>query len=509
MKMILTPRIILPTLALLVLLKGRSLRVVCYIHPLAPVTSTTSRARRNAFFRLHSSPNIFTGRTSTSMNDDDDGDEKNKYNSDKRNIRRNKIEFVNFWGTKINSDDEAEMLDPRIVPFVSTLDVRDGPLPRGAHILEGKAEFDAKPTCRITIDVVADNIDASDDVDALVRKLQDCIDAGFDTFRLHDQTPRSLAIIRKMNQNTPSNIQRHWTVDLKITHSENPLSLKSDLRQSVLDLVEQTGGDALDSLKIDCDNLYANNALMPDEMVLEIFEHLVDLQREGWIRSMGVGNIKSEKLRRDLTTYFGDRIDFEEREGNLLLPIPGLHKPKNNLRMSNALAGGLLTDLYNINDRRRGKNNLRPSTDPELQLTNDNMKLLKEWSNRRHEQQTSTWKEYQDDVVSQLDWIALKHDVSISAIALRWALECGDSAATGGLGEEPIVSSVLAEIDFDDPKGDFAQKLIELRQVFRFQLDEEDKEILDDITASLHDHKHQDNGDGFPDIDFNNPALWL
>ena len=342
------------------------------------------------------------------MNDDDDDDDDdiNQYNKSNRNHRQNKIEFVNFWGTKISPDDDEDTIDPRNVPCVPTLDIRNGPLPRGAHILEGKAEFDAKPTCRISIDVVADNIDTSDDLDALVRKLQDCIDAGFDTFRLHDQTPRSLAIIRKMNQNTPSHIQRHWTVDLKIAHSENPLSVKSDLRQSVLDLVEQTGSDALDSLKIDGDSLYAGNSLMPDEMILEIFEHLVDLKREGWIRSMGFGDIQSEKLRRDITAYFGDHIDFEEREGNLLLPPSGLYKPENNLRMSNALASGLLTDLYNINDRRRGKNNLRPSTGPEPLLTNDNMKLLKEWSNRRNEQQTSTWKEYEDDVVSQLDWIA-------------------------------------------------------------------------------------------------------
>lgn len=446
--------------------------------------------------------------------DDDDDDEINQYNSGKRNHRQNKIEFVNFWGTKISPDDNVDMIDPKKIPCVSTLDIRNGPLPRGAHILEGKAEFDAKPMCRISINVLADNIDTSDDLDAIVRKLQDCIDAGFDSFRLHEQTPRSLAIIRKMNQNTPSHIQRHWTVDLKIAHSENPLSVKSDLRQSVLDLVEQTGSDALDSLKIDGDSLYAGNSLMPDEMILEIFEHLVDLKREGWIRSMGVGDIESEKLRRDIITYFGDHIDFEEREGNLLLPPSGLYKPENNLRMSNALASGLLTDLYNINDRRRAKTNFRPPTGPEPLLPKNSIKLLKEWSKQRKEQLTSnsasvsTWKEYQDDVVSQLSWISLKYDVSVSAVALRWALECGGSAVMSGPGDEPIVSSVLAEIDFDDPREDFAQKLIELRQVFRFELEEEDKDSLEEISASLH-NKQQGDGDGFPDIDFNNPTLWL
>ena len=484
---------------LLLLLEERDHCVVCYIHSLSPTRSTT---RQQTSFRLHSSPpNILLGRRSTGR---DDGDDDNKTNKLKRNNnRQEKIEFVNFWGAKISSDGNAGMVDPRRVPCVSTLDVHDGPLPQGAYLVEGKSEFDAKPTCRISMDVKADNIDTADDSDALVRKLQACIDAGLDTFRLHDQTVRSLAIIRKMNENTPSHIHKHWSVDLKI--QSNTLSIKSDLRQSVLDLVEQTGTDALDSLKVDCDNFYAIKSLVPDAMALEIFDHLVELQREGWIRSIGVQSTESEKLRQGITTYFGDYIDFEEREGHLLLP-PDLFSPQNNLRMSNVLAGGLLTDLYNSNDRRHGKIGHRPALPL---LTKENINLLNVWSKRRKKQHktkssssASIWKQYQDDVVRQLGWIALKYDVSISAITLRWALECG------GNGEGSVVSSALTGIDFDDPKGEFAQKLIELRQVFRFQLDEEDKHILSDISA-FHQNENQNDEEGFPDIDFNNPTLWL
>ena len=54
---------------------------------------------------------------------------------------------------------------------------------------------------------------------------------------------------------------------------------------------------------------------------------VVELQREGWIRSIGVQSTESEKLRQGITTYFGDYIDFEEREGHLLLP-PDLFSPQ-------------------------------------------------------------------------------------------------------------------------------------------------------------------------------------
>ncbi len=497
------PRIISPSVALLlVLIVGQNHFVVCYIRSLFP---TTSRTRRDVFFPLHSSPNIFRGRTFTGRDDDDD-----KTNKEKKRKNKNKIEFVNFWGTKISSigENDTEMTDPRHVPCVPTLDVRDGPLPRGAYVLEGNQEFDSKSTCRITIDVKTGKIESADDANAIIRRLQSCIDAGLDTFRLHDQTAMSLAIIRRMNENTPSYINKHWSVGLKmhsISTDANTLSTKSDLRQTVLGLVEQTGGDALDSLTVDCGRFPSKKPLLSDEVVLETFEHLVDLQREGWIRSIGVRGFESEKLRRDVMNYFGDHIDFEEQEGNLLLPPPDLYKPQKNLHMSNALAGGLLTDLYN-NDRRRRK--IDAPSGPQSLLTRDNMQLLKEWAKRRETQQTTTLssgpilKQYQNDVVGQLSWIAMKHDVSISAVALRWTLECST-------GEGPVVSSALAEIDFDDPRGDFPQKLIELRQVFRFQLDEEDREILSEISPLQIEEKQDFGEEGFPDIDFNNPRLWL
>lgn len=502
-----------PLALLLLILKEQQYCVICYVRPLS------YRTKRYTSYTLQSSPNIFSGLISTSRTDDNDDDLDAKgydrRNSQKEKNRQKKIKFVDFWGSKVDPNDENEMADPRYVPFVPTLDIRDGPLPPGAYIMEGKPEFDAKTTCRISIDVKTGK--AMDDPDALVRRLQFCVDAGFDTFQLHDQTSRSLDIIRRMNEDTPPSINKHWSIGLKIQSilpDPNVLSTKLDLRQTVLDLIEQTGSDALDSLKVDCGILHTTKSIVSSDIALEIFEHLFDLQREGWIRSIGVRNMESQKFRRDVMAYFGDCTDFEEREGSLLLPpfSSGRCDSKNNIRMANALAGGLLTDIYS-NDYRRGKTNNYSLSRPQPLLTNNSINLLKEWAKRHERQQkpTSTsepvWKQYQEHVVGQLNWIAMKHDVSLSAVALRWALECGSTAAIDDTnGEGPIVSSVLADIAFDDePTGDVAQKLVELRQVFRFQLDEEDRHILFDLSASQLDENEEED----QDIDFDNPILWL
>jgi aryl-alcohol dehydrogenase-like predicted oxidoreductase len=475
-------------------------------------------------FQLHSSPNTISGLTLTSRSDgnDDNRDTNGNERADRHKERqsRKKIQFVNFWGTKLASNDEsvaADMPDPRHVPFVPTLDAHDGPLPVGAHIMEGKSEFDSKSTCRISIDVKTSNVEKLDDVDAVVRRLQACVDAGFDTFQLHDQTSNSLGIIRRMNENTPSSINKHWSVGLQI-HSVSPdsnhLSTKSDLRQTVLDLIEQTGSDALDSLKVACGNLHRSKSMPSDDSALEMFEHLIDLQREGWIRSIGVRGMESPKFQRDITTYFGDYIDFEEREGSLLLPPPSIDlcSSKNYMRIADVLGGGLLTDIYS-NDRTRRKVTDHSSLRPQPMLTKDNILLLKEWALRRERQNgpSSTslpiWKQYQEDVLDQLNWIAMKHGVTISAVSMRWALQCGSTAVDTNL-KAPIVSSALADIVVDDPNDDMVQKLAELRQVFRFQLDEEDRQILFDLSSSGIDESQSNEQDNL-DIDFNNPALWL
>jgi len=486
------------------------------------VRSLVYKKKENDYSKLNSFLKYPVTLFSTRRNEDDTFDSNGKrgegmYTQKKSDER--KVEFVNFWGTKLTSEDKnlAETAEPTQIPFVPTLDVHDGPLPPGAYVKEGKSEFDAKSTCRISIDVKTEKIDAVSTSDLVVRQLQACIDAGFDTFQLHDQTPSSLGIIKCMNENTPSYINKHWSIRLKIPPILPDVinfSTKTRLRQSVFDLIEQTGSDALDSLKIDCGNLQATNSVESEDTVIKTFEHLFELQREGWIRSIGIQDMNSQKLRNNIMSYFEDAIDFEEVEGNLLLPpfSRGLHKSKNNIRIANALADGLLTNLYYDNGR-GGKSSKGFSSTPLPLLTKDHIQLLNEWTTRSELCQQSSsasipvWKQYQENVMWQLHSIALKHDVSITAVALRWTLVDGNAALdTNGKG--PIISTALADVAFNDSKDDMDDKTKEFRQVFRFQFDKEDWEILSNLSASQNDESKSNEKES-QDIDFNNPALWL
>merc|ERR1712166_1118830 len=109
-----------------------------------------------------------------------------------------------------------------------------------------------------------------------------CVDAGLDTFQLHDQETTSLDIIRRMNENTPSYVKTHWSVSMKAPSKftdSTYLSPKLEIRQNILNLVEQTGSDGLDSLQVDCSSLKLSKHY---GSTLDMFDYLTDLQREGW-----------------------------------------------------------------------------------------------------------------------------------------------------------------------------------------------------------------------------------
>ena len=515
---------------------------------------------------LYSSPNTYSGLTSTGWGDDDDDDESNKM----KNKNKHRIEFSNFWGSKYAIGDDEEDEKQGTVPFVPSLDPHDGPLPPGAYVSEGKPEFDAKPTCRIAVGVRLGTTGASasqnkNDPDEAVRRLQACVDAGLNTFQPLDQTREALDLVRRMKENTPSYVQTHWSFAIKaaqttsaslgdessdknINNHFDTRNSRSDLRHSVLDLIERTGSDALDSLVVDVGTESGRvpssptSSLSSHGATLEVFEHLADLQREGWIRSIGIGGTDAPPgLLRDIATYFGDHIDFEQREGSLLVPpsfsfrgglsVPGDNSHKNKVRMGNALAGGLLTDLYDSDARRQTNYGPRPPL-----LTNENMRVLNEWASRREKwreespettgppstQNMPVWNQYQEHALGPMARIASKHDVSIAAVALRWALECaGTNGLSGGKG---IVSSALADLFVGGPADGgppFRRKTTELRGVFRFELEEEDREVLSGILATGGDEQAgssgdgdgfgfgDDGGDGYPAIDFDNPKFWL
>jgi aryl-alcohol dehydrogenase-like predicted oxidoreductase len=572
-------------------------------------------------------------------------------NNNNRDDAVKKIEFVNFWGSKVTLDESPDAFQrkyPRTVPCVPSLDPLDGPLPNGAFVEEGNAEYDAKASCRISVAVnwgpnnnhnhnnnnnnsnsrkTAQTTTTICDPNDIVRRLQSCVESGLTTFQLYDQDSQGLDIVARMKQQTPSYVESHWSINLVVPTICNSIQ---DTRASVVRLLEQTKGDAIDSLHLEY------NPQSP--YTLDILDHLAELQREGYIRSIGVRHMPSSVMKDAIIdANFGRIIDFQQQSGNLLLPpqkefcYPGI-----NLWMSNPLASGLLTDLYMSTMQSSLLSSSRSSgisrqDRPVPLLSTQAGRLLREWAtlkerptvgtkNRESQFSTSSspvssfssssssssgssvssaWSLYQTQVVQQLQWIALKHQVSISAVALRWALECGtsgiqqrrsvnnynnnnkrnktrsndysnnnsngrtyyptssssvasttnrdydpstSSSSGGGSGIPPmVVSSTVVDCAFDT---ELFEPQLYLRQVFRFELDEEDKELLKGCSTILgrnlsssssantagtqrkgwNDGRrmYQDEGqsdeveesegmdeEDYPDIDFSNRALWL
>ncbi|KAG7343766.1 aldo/keto reductase family protein [Nitzschia inconspicua] len=484
-----------------------------------------------------------------------------------------KIEFVNFWGTKVSSEDgdgksDGPKVDPRMIPCDETLDLYDGPLPPGAYLVDGKSTFDPKRTCRVSLSLNLFNNKERTDPIELIKRLQSCVDAGFQTFELQQQTRQGLEWIGAMRQQTPSYVETHWSlryqVPTNLVSSTN--KQQREIRQSVLSLLQQSKmGDTIDSLQL------VYNPQSP--YTLDTLDCLVELQREGLVRSIGLqGNQQHQMplprflLQQIQAADMIRSIDFIKQAGNLLLPPPSStvsvfdsmvddtrYDCFPHLWMEDALAGTLLTAL----------------DDPQKLYPLDE-KLLREWANRHDRFDNPNvvsspaafrdlWGRYQGQVVEKLRWIALKYRVKPTAVALRWILEEGASTiddTSKHVGRcSPIVSSAMMNCDLTSYAfNENGRVPVEWRKVFRFQLDEEDRTMLENIPApsmkaiekregsrsssgppnsrsidgnpedALNDWDRElleyeremkesaetpFNDDDYPEIDFNNKALWL
>jgi hypothetical protein len=456
--------------------------------------------------------------------------------------------FVNSRGTtqvisnagdfSSESHDETSscLPDPRIIPYDETLDLHDGPLPPGAYITDGKPNFQAKPTCRISHNVQLSTTSDNNkswkgvvDMNEMVRRLQSCADAGFQTFQLHRQDRYSFELIRQWRKNTPRFfVQSHWSLRMAVPTTFDATAVHQQqlqTRQSIMRLIQQSHAedDALDTLQL------VYNPHSP--YLLDTLDHLQELQRQGYIRSIGIdvdgGRMKSRHHHRMLSEVhaagFDPLIDFYKQAGNLLLP-PTKHDQNNDRSyhcwMNDALAGSLLTDVRNDKYGTRPKNVRQYKEE----------RILREWASRRrtvndqghqnHDSTTTTpppfstrelQQLYHDDVMDILQWIALKHRVSVTAVALRWALESGshDDASWGsskqvdttihpsrqqGLPLSPVISTAMVDfvLDYSEEEDEWNSSssssssspssspshLLSWRKAFRFQLDGEDKELL-------------------------------
>lgn len=202
---------------------------------------------------------------------------------------------------------------------------------------------------------------------------------------------------------------------------------------------------------------------------LDVLDCLIDLQRDGLIRSIGGKNIPPKLLREAAACGF--TIDSNHITLNLLDPTQYTHEMRLachdlgiKLLLSSPLGGGLLTNRY-----------FQTRAEPppwEMTPTERNylVKVVSPWA-RKHSHD-GRWRVYQHVMMDTLGDVALKHGVSVASVALRWAMQLDHVASV-------VVACRLGKLSdgspFDRPR--------QLRQVFQFELDEEDMERLWDASG--------------------------
>jgi hypothetical protein len=260
---------------------------------------------------------------------------------------------------------------------------------------------------------------------------------------------------------------------------------------------------------------------------------MIDLQREGWIRALGVENFPSHLIRSAISKC-NFSIQTCQQEGNILQP-PTIRRLIPNRWISNSLSGGLLTNHYSDwrdppRRHRQWESTIRNWGRRQAIISDE---IAKTEDKKKKTTDLALWKAYQEQVLDVLDEMAFRYGVSIKCIALRWALESDRTSSV-------VVPAYYWLGEYLKPEWN--KHIRELRQAFTFRLEQEDKEIL----ASLSKDKRQDEDGGFeldlleleellirqglaeheiemlldqhqqdpaaanyPKIDFDNPTLWL
>eukprot|EP00980_Cylindrotheca_fusiformis_P001158 scaffold320_cov122-Cylindrotheca_fusiformis.AAC.3 len=435
-----------------------------------------------------------------------------------------------YWGTMdiANSDDGDNNL-----PCVETLDPLHGTLPHGCYTYDAPMQYDPKPTCRISL-----SFPSSSDMDpeVFIPMCQNYIESGFQTFQ--NASPE---LIQKFYSQTPSKLigSIHWAFSYQIptTIVDKTMIKEQVLSRMLVGPATSSYSDAIDTL------ILKYNPQSPYH--LDVLDICTELQREGWIRSIGIENFPTE-LQNAALDECNFSVQVIQQDGNLLLPPDNKKKSSSSTQAAikqwttNALVGSMLA--YDFSDRREP-----PTMNPQWKTT------IRDWGKRQGIVQGSSsrdddrrlWQAFQKDVLEVLQDMANRYGVSVRSIAIRWALEAEGTSSV----VLPAAWSSTANKNWEEFSSmEWKRHIREMRQSFSFRLGKEDQQIVanlargDQRKVALEEALRQQQQveflqkfeemlirQGLPEqeienmlkmqekqstlddskIDFNNPALWL
>lgn len=239
---------------------------------------------------------------------------------------------------------------------------------------------------------------------------------------------------------------------------------------------------------------------------LDMMDYLLDLQRDGLVKSIAGKDFSTATIR--AIEGCGYHLDSHRSSFNMLTTDTSLVEHQllasdvgtPNI-FSNPLAGGLLTDRF--------AGQVFPLLSPEVGPGRHKLFIntLQKWARIQAQKQGEgdetipyilAWNQYQNKFLPVLQHIALKYRVSIASVALRWTLQLEQSGGT-------IVGfDVMKEVE--NESGSLSKKMKSMRDVFRFELDDEDLEAIRTVSSIVEDSW---NSDQAQKLDLDNPKLWL
>jgi diketogulonate reductase-like aldo/keto reductase len=307
------------------------------------------------------------------------------------------------------------------------------------------------------------------------------------------------------------------------------------VRKHITSLLDRLGTDSLDCVQIqfpipsgndryddgrsdtDIKHMRSQIDRIDVRYYLELLYELQELVRDGYIRSISMKDCSNEmykKIRQaDLhSLLYTNQIDANIcRISPLILPqhigivssdITELQIP--NIVAANPLAGGWLTDRF------WGEKLQRPTSEWIQTLSykekwNWEKNVVQEWLSSVSEKSLSPtdyhsiWDTYQAQLMKPLHDIARKHSVSISSIVLRWMLQQQERQKQHHSTDVQIcdVSSTVVSCrllpeqyywDIYQPHTTVNERVQQLREVVQFALDDDDMNILWNLSG--HNNRH-------------------
>mmetsp|Transcript_19120 Transcript_19120/g.27228 ORF Transcript_19120/g.27228 Transcript_19120/m.27228 type:complete len:528 (+) Transcript_19120:111-1694(+) len=448
-----------------------------------------------------------------------------------------------FWLTVPTSSSQSESGTSNL-PAIAGIDRETGPLPPGAYKQIG--ERDTIVSCLLGIGICSQaNSDDGDEVwEEASKNCQKLIDSGFNTFvmnnpatndlksatvskkksmrrgnaeramlSLEKQREQNLVLRTKirheaeehfykvLHQNTPKSVLRscNFMVNLEV-----PAILSTDQRKhSGVDeeqslsfgngwMVRESVGNALKRVKMETLGSVVLEWKNHSPYHLDVLDSLFEMKREGLIRSISTQNFPPSLLRSALSCGFdvqsngivGNMMNTHNLRSDSELGIL-CSEQELSRHISAPLGGGLFTDSNSMLSKKRIEALFGT-------YCHDKSNIIST---------TQKWANYQS-IKDTLHELSQKYQVSCESISLRWLLQMNEKA-----GDSVIVGTKLGMDLREQQGGSPYNRQSELREVFTFALEDDDMELLGEISGQSSSPEFPPGGD--QKIDFSNKSLWI